>query len=58
MLKPNKSGFCPLSLEDWLILCKKTNIPYVEGIKIAEFEVNDIKVWILMDLIKKDYKKK
>ena len=41
---PEEAGgkFCPVSLGDWLELCRKTGVPHVPAEQVAEFMLEDI----------------
>ena len=43
---PETSNFCPVSLTDWLELCRKTGVPHVPAENIATIQAQD---WLYFD---------
>ena len=38
-----KEEFCPLSLRDWLRVCRECEVPFVPATHVADLETNDVK---------------
>lgn len=36
------SSFCPYSLDDWIGVCERAEIPYVPAMHVADFERCDL----------------
>ena len=41
--KMQKQKFCPLSLRDWLRICRQCRVPHVPAKHVVSFETNDVK---------------